>query len=90
MGVLGTETDVPDTTPAAIGVKPGVTGEKWYPCYLCSFFYPESELVYFEGRRYCIANTCADDINGIVRERLANRNKVPKERDDSYRRRYGR
>jgi len=74
MGVLGTDTDVPVTTPATIGVKKGmVTGLPWYPCGVCGFFFPESEFEVFEGKRYCRHNRCYEDIRDIIADRVARR-----------------
>jgi len=58
----------------SFGVKPGqATDCKWFECSLCGFYYPETDLTEFEGRRYCIPNTCYKDISSIIRSRMSNR-----------------
>lgn len=45
-------------------------GEKVYTCDVCGQWWPKSRFHVFEGKRYCVPNTCYMDIKGIIRSRL--------------------
>lgn len=71
----------PVTTELEFGTRKGqVTGERWYSCGVCGYWFPEGDFQLFEGKRYCKQHDCYEDIEGIIEQRLEKRN-IPRDEE---------